>query len=215
MCNATGDANRQSQIAGLHTSVGPLSESSSPTGSLLHLRQLDLHSHLSIRVIMSHTLAGADRKFYHGSMDHLAVGTILRPGPNYEKHWSNTSFYAVLERYRPRHLLPHAQAVFLCGDPDDVDLAGGGTEWMFEVKPLGPLQKHDMNWSSAISGAVDDNSPEEILKELAENYWNGVPHPDGSVWEYLVPNAEILRVMPFEELFDFECPHGSPGMNGC
>lgn len=163
---------------------------------------------------MSHIYTGADRKFYHGSMDHLSVGTILRPDPNYQAKCSNTSFYAVLERYRPRHLLPHAGAVFLCDNPDDVDLAGGGTEWMFEVKPLGHLQKHDINWSSAISGACDEGASEEILRELADYYWRGIPHPDENVWEYLAPHAEILRVMPFEDLFEFEYSQSVPGMNG-
>ncbi len=30
--------------------------------------------------------------------------------------------------------------------------------------------------------------------QAAKNYWNGVPHHDENVWEYLTPKAEILKV---------------------
>jgi hypothetical protein len=135
--------------------------------------------------------------YYHGSMEHLPVGTILKPrGTDYEASWGNTAFYAVLERYRPSHMLGHKHTVFMVSDTDDVDLAGGGTEWLFTVKPLGPVSKHDMNWSSEISMLTDDghdmDSPQ--VKKAAENYWQGVPHPNESVWEYLTPAAEILKV---------------------
>lgn len=135
--------------------------------------------------------------YYHGSMDHLPVGTVLKSrGADYEQDWAHTDFYSALEKYRPSHILSHSQAVFMVADPDDVDLAGGGTEWLFTVKPLGPVSKHDVNWSSEISMLTGDghdvDSPE--VQKAAENYWAGVPHPNESVWEYLTPSAEILKV---------------------
>jgi hypothetical protein len=66
--------------------------------------------------------------FYHGSMEELPVGTILTPRDNYEQAWGDTDFYAALEHYRPANMLAHNQAVFMCDNPDDIDLAGGGTE---------------------------------------------------------------------------------------
>lgn len=135
--------------------------------------------------------------YYHGSMDNLPVGTILKPrGDDYERDWAHTDFYSALDKYRPSHMLSHSQAVFMVADPDDVDLAGGGTSWLFTVKPLGPVSKHDVNWSSEISMLTDDghdvDSPE--VQKAAENYWAGVPHPNENVWEYLTPAAEILKV---------------------
>jgi len=135
--------------------------------------------------------------YYHGSMDHLPVGTVLKPrGADYEHDWAHTDFYTALEQYRPSNMLSHKNAVFMVADPDDVDLAGGGTEWLFTVKPLGPVSKHDVNWSSEISMLRDDghdvDSPE--VKKAALNYWHGVPHPNESVWEYLTPAAEIIAV---------------------
>ena len=136
--------------------------------------------------------------FYHGSSDKLSVGTILTPRmDDYEKEWMHTDFYKPLEKYRPSNMLSHKESVFSVGDEDDVDLAGGATDWLFTVKPLGEkIEKHDLNWSSEICGLVGDgqdiNSPN--VKKAALNYWNGVPHYNEQVWEYLSRRAEILSV---------------------
>lgn len=139
------------------------------------------------------------QEFYHGSMNELPVGTVLTPRDDYENDWSNTSFYSALEHYRPNNMLAHKQSVFMCDNPDDIDLAGGGTEWVFTVIPQGLVQRHDLNWGSEISMLVDDghsiDSPE--IKRAAENYWAGVPHENESVWEYLTPAAKIIAVEPY------------------
>lgn len=134
--------------------------------------------------------------YYHGSMDYLPVGTILTPRDNYEENWSNTDFYNALEKYRPKNMLAHRESVFMVVDEDDIELAGGGTEWMFTVKPLGPIQKHDLNWSSRISMFIGDgyDIDSSEVKDAALNYWNGTPYPGESVWEYLTPKAEIIAV---------------------
>lgn len=124
------------------------------------------------------------------------MGTVLTPRDSYEADWSGTSFYAALEKYRPQHMLSHKAAVFMCSDPDDVDLAGGGTEWLFTVEPIGRIERHDLNWGSEISMLIDDgysiDSPE--VKRAADNYWAGTPHTNEQVWEYLTPKARILQV---------------------
>jgi hypothetical protein len=144
-------------------------------------------------------LTEALRKFYHGSFDNLPVGTILTPRDNYESNWQHTDFYAPLEKYRPSNMLSHRQSVFMCDNPDDVDLAGGATDWLFTVEPQGPVQRHDLNWGSEISMLIGDgysiDSPE--VKQAAENYWAGVPHTDENVWEYLTPAAKITHVEPY------------------
>ncbi len=135
--------------------------------------------------------------FYHGSSNKLPVVTVLTPrGDNYEKDWQHTDFYDVLERYRPKDKLAHKNSVFMVGDPDDVDLAGGATDWLFTVKPLGPVQRHDLNWSSEISMLIGDgyDSDSDEVKQAAVNYWKGVPHYNENVWEYLTTSAEILNV---------------------
>lgn len=144
-------------------------------------------------------IAESTEKFYHGSMEQLPVGTVLKPRRDYEQSWGSTDFYAALERYRPEGMLSHSKSVFMCDNPDDVDLAGGGTEWLFTVTPIGPVQKHDMNWSSEISSLIGDGRSIDSLevKLAAENYWNGIPHPNEQVWEYLAPAAKIIAVEPY------------------
>lgn len=138
---------------------------------------------------------GKTRQFYHGSSDPLPVGTVLTPRDNYEANWSNTDFYAVLEHFRPPHMLAHKNAVFMCDNPDDIDNAGGGTDWLFTVQPLGPVERHDLNWGSEVSMLVSDDPDDlDAIQQAAENYWNGVPHHDETVWEYLTPSARIVAV---------------------
>lgn len=136
------------------------------------------------------------KRFYHGSMERLEIGTILTPRSNYEQNWSNTDFYAALEKYRPINMLGHKNSVFMCDNSDDIDLAGGGTEWLFTVIPLGKIERHDLNWGSEISCLVSDGHSidSEEVKNAAINYWNGTPHHDENVWEYLTPSAKIVKV---------------------
>lgn len=134
--------------------------------------------------------------FYHGSMIELPVGTVLTPRDNYETNWGSTDFYAVLEKYRPANMLSHRESVFMCDNDEDVDLAGGGTDWLFTVEPLGKIQRHDLNWGSEISMLISDGYAvdSEEVRTAATNYWAGTPHYNESVWEYLTPKAKILQV---------------------
>lgn len=135
--------------------------------------------------------------FYHGSSKYLDVGTILTPrNQDYEADWGDSDFYKILEFYRPQDKLGHSNSVFMTDNIDDVDLASGGSEWLFTVVPLGPVQRHDLNWSSEISALVQEgyNVDSSEIKSAAEKYWNGVPHPNESLWEYLTSRAKIVHV---------------------
>ena len=134
--------------------------------------------------------------FYHGSEQHLPVGTVLSPRDDYEDRWHNTPFYQVLEMYRPAHCLAHRNAVFMCDNQDDIDSAGGSTDYLFTVKPLGPVSKHDMNWSSEICSLISEGHEfdSDEVYEAAQSYWAGEAHPDESIWEYLCSSAIVVNV---------------------
>ena len=143
-------------------------------------------------------LTEATQKYYHGSYDKLENGTILTPGgDDYEASWGGTSFYGPLEKFRPPEKLAHKEGVFMVGDIDDVDVAGGATEYIYIVEPIGDVQKHDLNWGSEISGLMDNGKKpnDKEVKQAADNYWNGVPHHNEQVWEYLAPRAKIVSVL--------------------
>lgn len=138
--------------------------------------------------------------YYHGSYDNLPVGTILTARDDYENRWGNTDFYQILEMYRPKHMLSHRESVFMCDNPDDVSIAGGATDYLFTLRALGPVERHDLNWSSEISNLLSQDyewDSDEIM-EAAQYYWQGTPYTeiyDGeSVWEYLTRRAKILKV---------------------
>ena len=141
--------------------------------------------------------------FYHGSCNYLPIGTILKPRHDYEHDWGGTDFYKILEKYRPKNMLAHKESIFMVDNDLDLDMAGGCTDWIFIIKPLtNRIERHDMNWSSEISGIAatyhDSLEREEQLKNAALNYWGGVPYNKGeSLWEYLTPSAEIIKVEEF------------------
>lgn len=135
--------------------------------------------------------------YYHGSHIKLPPGFILTGrGSDYEISWSNTDFYQILEKYRPEDKIAHKEAVFMCGNDDDIDCAGGGTEWVFTLRADGPVEKHDINWTSSISCALSENAEEKDIRELAYNYWSGVPSED-PLWEHLTRQATIISCEEF------------------
>lgn len=144
----------------------------------------------------SEFVAEVSKKLYHGSSDYLPVGTILTPRDDYESRWEHTNFFRPLEFYRQKDKLSHAKSVFMVDNEDDVDLAGGGTDYIFTVIPIGPVQKHDMNWASEISSLIDlghdIDSPE--VEDAAAAYWAGEESPNEIIWEYLAPKAKIIAV---------------------
>ena len=145
----------------------------------------------------------ARKTYYHGSFDKLPIGTILRPEPGYEEKWGGNAFYHVLEQFRPPNMISHKNAVFMLDNTDDLDNAGCADKYVYAVQPLGPVQKHDMNWSTEIDVLTSDidimtfNQAEQTkaLKKVAMHYWRGDPHYSEPVWEYLTTYAVIVELV--------------------
>ena len=138
------------------------------------------------------------RKFYHGSYDKFEVGEILTPGEDdYEEGMENVEWYHVLHQHRPMESRQHSWSVFMTGNEDDIDVAGGSTDYVYEVEPIGDVERHDINWASEISYLLDaGHEPDsDEIKEAAANYWAGKPHHNEQVWEYLAPKAKIVGVL--------------------
>ena len=121
--------------------------------------------------------------YYHLSLTKLKLGTILVPSHSKDKWIDIVQF---LEKYRPSNMLSHDMAVFMC---DDYDFYYEYDDWLYEVNPLGIIQKHNMGWYSEIDWN-DVNSKENRI--VAENYWSGKDYIDGT-WEYMTPKAKIIK----------------------
>lgn len=121
-------------------------------------------------------------------------------GDEYTKEWSHTDFYAILERHRPDNCLAHRDAVFMVEKDEDIDLAGGATDHIIFLQPIGPVSRHDLNWSSEISCLISEGlhpDSQEVIA-AANNYWSGVPHPNESVWEILASKARVLHAISYD-----------------
>lgn len=137
-------------------------------------------------------------RYWHASFDRLPEGTVLAPRPEYENRWSSDSAGRILEDLRPSDMLAHRDAVFMCDDPQECDNAGAYCEWLFEVRPDGDVQRHDMEWATTIDSMVSDGWPvdDARITELARRYWHGEASTLPT-WEYLVPAATVMSVEPY------------------
>ena len=147
----------------------------------------------------------AQSKYYHGSYDFLPNGTILTPAMgNFMGTFSQDEMdsHFKLEQFRPSNYLSRNDAIYMCDNLDDIDNAGGATDHIYLVNPQGKVEKHDVNWLSEIdfimseawdSGTQEEQETIDKVQNAALNYWNGVPHYNESVWEYLVPSAKVIQ----------------------
>jgi len=145
-------------------------------------------------------------KFYHGSAKPIEPGTVMTGrGERYESEWTDTDFFWALEIHRPADCLPHREAVFLVDNVEDIDNAGGCTDWCLEVEPGERISRHDLNWSSEISCLVGDGHGlySDEVKAAAAKYWSGESSGDSCVWEYLTDRATVVSCEALDADPDF------------
>ncbi len=147
---------------------------------------------------------------YHGSRKEFPVGFTLLPqsdgyASSSDESIANTE--RILESHRPAQCLPRAKSVFMVTDPEEIDFAGGYTDFVYQVEPVGKVEKNDMAWYSSLATVIwdDVNDPEAI--RLAEGYWSGQPEKplrsfeyralleSHTLFEYRAPSAKIIRVI--------------------
>lgn len=146
-------------------------------------------------------LPSADnRLFFQTGAAQLEVGQIVGPLGDYRLRLGQPACLDLLERYRPAHLLSHAQALVLCASPVDLDNAGE-EEWLYEFSLAAgmPLQRHDAFWADELSRLCNDwdgGARTGRILSIAEKYWNGEASAE-PVWEYLVSEAHLVAVTPY------------------
>jgi hypothetical protein len=144
-------------------------------------------------------------KYYHMSKYPLKVGDILIPNPKYEYEWSGNPWYRALEFFRPKKFLAHKDSIFMCDNEDDVEIASGAendgeTGFLVLVKPIGKVDKHDLNFGSLVQcliSEVDGIFTEEVddkIEEACNKYWNSEASDD-PCWEYLCKSAKVVKVL--------------------
>ena len=126
------------------------------------------------------------QKYYHGTCSKFPDGFILKP-----QKAGYVQVEALMEKYRPLDKLSRFNSVFLVGNPDEIDSAGGYEDHIYEVQPIGKVEVSDLSWYSDLQ--IDSTDDEK--RTWALNYWNGVPYKnkENSLIEYRAPQAKIIR----------------------
>ena len=158
---------------------------------------------------MSFASAPRRQAFYHASFHELPLGTVLR-GDYGEGHaWRlRAPVSRLLEARRPAGQVSRTSAVFATTSARTAVKAGGGTDYVYEVEPVGPLSgPFDSGWHSEISrvwlatgGAMDaDLASDPRFAAMADAYWAGEKCRGklcaGRYQEYLMPSARIVRLV--------------------
>ncbi|MFA5314220.1 MAG: hypothetical protein WC375_13040 [Methanomassiliicoccales archaeon] len=120
--------------------------------------------------------------------------TLLTPQP-YGYVSQERDIEDIVELYRPSNKINRAESVFMVDNPDLIDFAGGYEDYVYQVMPIGQVDKSDLSWYSEVSIYLD--ATEEEQAEWSRNYWNSVPYknPSNSLWEYRARSAKIVKMI--------------------
>lgn len=139
-------------------------------------------------------------KYYHGSKKRFKDGLVLLPQSDGYLHSNDEMIVqteTILEQYRPTGCLRRSDSVFMVSDPAEIDSAGGYIDYVYLVKPQGKIERNNLSWYSEIGNYLWDDINDPEVKQLAENYWNGVPYKneENSLWEYRASSAQIIKLV--------------------
>lgn len=141
--------------------------------------------------------------FYHGSYRDFPMGYTLRGrGQAYHDEWCVLPCYEAMHLHRPEGILAHQDAVFMCDNPDDVEICGGATERLILLEPIGNVSRHDMNWGNHIALMLEDGRPltDADVTAACLAYWQGEPFEAGDpAWEYLAAEAKVIACCDYND----------------
>jgi hypothetical protein len=141
-------------------------------------------------------------RYWHGSSARVAEGAALVPAPRgYAAAAAESPLERLVEERRPAGAISRAEAVFLVGDPGDVDAAGGYVDFVYEVEPAGAAERHDLAWYTEAQLRLEDGDPAGAAA-CADAYWAGTPFRDrrSSLFEWLCRSARVVREEPEGEI---------------
>ena len=144
-----------------------------------------------LRQLFNENISRKRKIYYHGSSKPFTPGFVLLPQGN--TPLSKENYSVLLEKYRPSDMLSHYNSVFMTDNMDDLDNVGASIDYVLKVYPLGNVERHDMNWSSELICLLDEKHPnQKEIEKVIKNYWDGIPHYDENLWEYLTPSAKVI-----------------------
>ena len=141
---------------------------------------------------------------YHGTSEPMAVGATLKA----RKRHANP-VEELLESRRPKGAVSRLQAFFMTERPGGIFAATGGEgyDYIYQVKPVGPVTKGhtsyftaivDKSWTRSTSGA--DLTKDPKLVALADAYWAGGHYDEAyGGWEIFSPSMKVIKLIASPE----------------
>jgi hypothetical protein len=141
---------------------------------------------------------------YWGTGRQARVGQTLKART--KEGWFRKEIEDAMEAGRPEGVPSRLSSFFLVDDPSLVGLAGGSTDYVYRVAPIGVYSKHHQGWMGnvydammpfirhgASQGEKDAAAPLLVhIGEWVHNYWEGIsyqhrPSQAKNTWEFLAP----------------------------
>jgi len=136
---------------------------------------------------------------YHGSNKRMKLGTIITSrSDGYTSMESEREIEDLFEKYKPANKISRKNCVYMVSNPDDIDAAGGYSDYIYMVNPIGPIDKSDLSWYAEVDGLLHDkNKNIKIIKSYINNYWTGVQYKtkEHSLFEYRANSAKIIEIV--------------------
>lgn len=132
---------------------------------------------------------------YHGTHINAPSGFKLTPQASGFTHSKDVHQLEVLfEQMKPQGMISRKDAVYLSDDPDLIDAAGGYTDVIYRVKPVGHTERSDLAWYTKAQEILE--SREEGLEDCIQKYWAGTPFPDSdcSCFEFRCRAAHVVSI---------------------
>jgi hypothetical protein len=115
-------------------------------------------------------------------------------------NYENETF-DLLDQFKPGGYIGRNEGIYMCDNVDDIDWAGGATEYTYIVEPVGRVERHDQNWMYEIEILINDAHMDNFgndemgslgdpnskarkklmndIKKAAHGYWKGEPWGGG------------------------------------
>ena len=168
-------------------------------------------------------------KLYHGSADFLPRGTLLKPRSRAGLIDDEFKLHELLtlhtfDYFKPSGLIGRLQAIYCTDAPELCSPLGAWGEMVFEVTPLGKVEKYHASWFPALLNYLTEATldiweqtgpltlkqavallpqhgwPTSEMEAIAADYWAGLAADDHDHWEYLMRSAVVVHEVEVPEV---------------
>ena len=106
--------------------------------------------------------------FFHGSKNNLEIGETLisQEDTGYTSYEECISIENAFEYFRPEDKISRKTAIYLVDDPNIIEKVGGYDDYIYEIDPIGNIQKSDLYWYNEVAKEMGDFFEIEEINNL-------------------------------------------------